>query len=92
MLSKKLIEHGYSYESMLTTSVRALEESCKSSSMSLTSLITKYDKDTNKVILKIPNKSIDKYLARDSIFPTSPITECEQVAKEAHDIMTLRDD
>ena len=92
MLSKKLIEHGYSYESMLTTSVRALEESCKSSSMSLTSLITKYDKDTNKVILKIPNKSMNTYLATDyleSIFSISHITEFELVAKEVYDIMTL---
>jgi len=86
MLSKKLIEHGYSYESKLTTSVRELKSSCKPSSMSLTSLmyyggyatIHKYDKESNGLYLKIPNKSINVYLATDylqSIFSTSDITE-----------------
>jgi hypothetical protein len=100
MLSKKLIEHGYSYESKLTTSVEHLKSSCKPSSMSLTSLmyyggyatIDKYDKETNGLYLKIPNKSINVYLATDylqSIFSTSDITEFERVAKEVHDVMTL---
>ena len=67
MLSKKLIEHGYSYESMLTTSVDHLKSSCRPAEMSLTSLmyyggyatIDKYDKATNDLYLKIPNKSIN---------------------------------
>jgi hypothetical protein len=100
MLSKKLIEHGYSYESRLTTSVEELKSSCSPDDMSLTSLmyyggyatVDKYDKETNKVVLKIPNKSINKYLARDylkSKFSISSITEFERVAKEVHDVMIL---
>lgn len=100
MLSKKLIEHGYSYESMLSTSVDVLKSSCRPAEMSLTSLmyyggyatIHKYDEVTNKVILKIPNKSINKYLAKDylkSLFSISDTTVFERVAKEVRDIMTL---
>ena len=100
MLSKKLIEHGYSYESMLTTSVIALEKSYKPSEMSLTSLmyfagyatIDKYDKVTNDLYLKIPNKSINIHLARDyleSIFSTSDITPFDRLAKKIHHVMTV---
>ena len=100
ILSKKLIEHGYRYESQLTTSAEELTSPCNSNDMSLTSLmyyggyatIDKYDKETNKVVLKIPNKSINKYLARDylkSKFSISSITEFERVAKEVHDVMIL---
>jgi hypothetical protein len=100
MLSKKLIEQGYSYESMLTTSVIALEKSYKPSEMSLTSLmyfagyatIDKYDKVTNDQYLKIPNKSINIYLARDyleSIFSTSDITPFDRLAKKIHHVMTV---
>jgi hypothetical protein len=54
--------------------------------------VDKYDKETNKVVLKIPNKSINKYLARDylkSKFSISSTTEFERVAKEVHDVMIL---
>ena len=99
MLSKKLIEHGYSYESMLTTSVDHLKSSCKPNEMSLTSLmyyggyatINKYDKVTNDLYLKIPNKSINKYLARDYLrtkFSISDITAFDRAVKKVHDVMT----
>jgi RecB family endonuclease NucS len=54
--------------------------------------IHKYDKGTNGLYLKIPNKSINKYLVRDylkSKFSTSDITEFERVAKKVHNIMTV---
>jgi hypothetical protein len=54
--------------------------------------IDKYDKATNDLYLKIPNKSINKYLAKDylkSLFSLSDTTVFEQVAKEVRDIMTL---
>ena len=100
MLSKKLIEHGYSYESKFTTSVEELESSCKPSEMSLTSLmyfggyatIDKYDKVTNDLYLKIPNKSINKYLARDYLrtkFSISSITGFERAARNVHHVMTV---
>jgi hypothetical protein len=100
MLSKKLVEQGYSYESMLTTSVMALEKSYKPSEMSLTSLmyfggyatIDTYDKVTNELYLKIPNKSINTYLARDyleSIFSSSNITPFDRLAKKIHHVMTV---
>jgi hypothetical protein len=100
MLSNKLIRQGYSYESWLSTSVEELKSSCKFAEMSLTSLmyhggystIHKYDELTNKVILKIPNKSINKYLAKDylkSTFSELVTMKVELVATSVHDIMTL---
>ena len=100
MLSKKLIEHGYRYESNLTTSVDHLKSSCKPSAMSLTSLmyyggyatIDKYNKETSVLYLKIPNNSITKYLAQDylsSTFSIPDTTKFEQDAKDVCNVMTL---
>jgi ribose 5-phosphate isomerase RpiB len=63
--------------------------------------IDKYNKDTNQVFLKIPNKSISADLARNylkSMLETKfkqvdivhmKVREFERVAREVHDVMTL---
>jgi Predicted AAA-ATPase len=73
MLSDKLVAAGYQYDSLLSTTVDAMKRSYQPSDMSLTSLmyyggyatIDSYDKQSKKVILKIPNASIQKYLAEN---------------------------
>jgi hypothetical protein len=54
--------------------------------------IDRYDKLTSDLHLKIPNKSINTYLARDyleSIFSTSDITPFDRLAKKIHHVMTV---
>jgi hypothetical protein len=110
MLSKKMIERGYRYESMLflTTYLYELKTSypVDVSERSLMyyggyATIDKYNKDTNQVFLKIPNKSISADLARNylkSMLETKfkqvdivhmKVREFERVAREVHDVMTL---
>jgi hypothetical protein len=107
MLTKKLIERGYRYESMsfLTASLYELKTS-DPADMSLRSLmyyggystIDKYNKDTNHVSLKIPNKSIKAYLATNYLKSMLgmkfkqvdlKVRKVELVAREVYDVMTL---
>jgi len=99
MLAKKLSSSGDRYEDYLTTSMSELEEACKPDEMSLTSLmyyggystIDKVDIVGKKILLKIPNKSIYKYLAKDYLkakFSVSDIKPFVTLADSIYDIMT----
>jgi hypothetical protein len=92
MLAKKLSSSGDRYEDYLTTSMSDLEEACQPDEMTTTSLmyysgystINKVDTVGNKILLKIPNKSINKYLAKDylkSKFSVSDIQLTDQSMK-----------
>ena len=99
MLAKKLSSSGDMYEDYLTTSMSELEEACKPDEMSLTSLmyyggystIDKVGVVEKKILLKIPNKSIYKYLAKDYLkakFSVSDIKPFVTLADSIYDIMT----
>jgi len=99
MLAKKLSSSGDRYEDYLTTSMSDLEEACQPDEMTTTSLmyysgystINKVDTVGNKILLKIPNKSINKYLAKDylkSKFSVSDIKPLVKLADAIYDIMT----
>jgi hypothetical protein len=100
MLSERLCEDGYRYKELLTISVEKLKSSCKPSSMTTTSLmyyggyatIDKVDTVENEIILKIPNKSINKYLADDYLkakFSVEDTTNFKNTAKGIYSILTL---
>jgi len=99
MLAKKLSSSGDRYEDYLTTSMPELEEACKPDEMTPTSLmyyggystIDKVDVVGKKILLKIPNRSIYKYLAKDYLkakFSVSDIKPFVTLADSIYDIMT----
>ena len=99
MFAKKLSSSGDLYEDYLTTSMSELEEACKPDEMTPTSLmyyggystIDKVDIVGKKILLKIPNKSIYKYLAKDYLrakFSVSDIKPFVTLADSIYDIMT----
>ena len=99
MLAKKLSSSGDRYEDYLTTSMSELEEACKPDEMTPTSLmyyggystIDKVDVVGKKILLKIPNRSIYKYLAKDYLkakFSVSDIKPFVTLADSIYDIMT----
>jgi hypothetical protein len=99
MLAKKLSSSGDRYEDYLTTSMSELEEACKPDEMTPTSLmfysgystIDKVDTVRNQILLKIPNRSIYKYLAKDYLkakFSVSDIKPFVTLADSIYDIMT----
>ena len=99
MLAKKLSSSGDRYEDYLTTSMSELEEACKPDEMTPTSLmyyggystIDKVGVLENQILLKIPNKSIYKYLAKDYLkekFSVSDIKPFVTLADSIYDIMT----
>ena len=98
MLSDKLTQEGFAYDSLLTTTKQALKDSYKPSDMSLTSLmyyggyatIDRYDDRNKNLILKIPNTSIRKYLSIDymsSIFNNLKVTDYERKSARIHHIL-----
>jgi hypothetical protein len=100
MLSDKLVAAGYHYDSLLSTTVDTLKRSYKPSAMSLTSLmyyggyatIDSFDKETNKICLKIPNASVGKYLAQnylESIFSKSGLTSFEITIQDIFELLVL---
>ena len=99
MLAKKLSSSGDRYEDYLTTSMSELEEACKPDEMTLTSLmyyggystIDKVGVLENQILLKIPNRSIYKYLAKDYLkakFSVSDIKPFVTLSDSIYDIMT----
>jgi hypothetical protein len=94
MLFEKMLVQGSHYQTLLNTTLRELKTSDSSSDMSLESLmyyggystIDSYDAKTGEVRLKIPNESIEKYLAKDyfkSIFTKRKLVKFNQKADEA---------
>ena len=73
MLLDQLVAVGSHYQTLLNTTLRKLRTSDSPSDMSFASLmyyggystIDSYDAETGKVCLKIPNASIEKYLAKE---------------------------
>ena len=98
MLSDKLVAAGYQYDSLLSRTVDSLERSYKPSNMSLTSLmyygeyatIDSYDKQSKKVIFKIPNASVQKYLAENylaSIFSKTGLISFNEIITTIYDLL-----
>jgi hypothetical protein len=96
MLAKKLSNSGERYEDHLTTSMSELVEACTPDEMTITSLMyyggySTIDKVTKNIILKIPNNSIYKYLAKDYLkakFSVSDVQPFVKLAESIYDIMT----
>jgi hypothetical protein len=94
MLLDQLVAVGSHYQTLLNTTLRELKTSYSPSDMSLESLmyyggystIDSYDIKNSKVCLKVPNASIEKYLAKDyfkSIFTQPKLVKFNQKADEA---------
>jgi hypothetical protein len=99
MLSDKLVAAGNQYDSLLSTTVDALKRSYKPSDMSPTSLmyyggyatIDSFEKETDEIVLKIPNASVKKYLAQnylESIFSKAGPTSFEKTIKDIFKLLT----
>jgi hypothetical protein len=99
MLFEKLFEEGSHYQTLLSTSLDELQTSYSPSDLTLASLmyyggystIDSYDIKNSKVCLKVPNASIEKYLAKDyfkSIFTQPKLVKFNQKADEAVALLT----
>ena len=100
MLSNKLVAAGDHYTSMLRIPFDKLETSYKPSDLSLSSLmyyggyatIDSYDKASKEVILKVPNSSVEKHLAKSylaSIFSRTELTSFDAIIQDVCDLLNL---
>ena len=99
MLFEKLLEEGSHYQTLLSISLDELQTSYSPSDLTLASLmyyggystIDSYDAKTGEVRLKVPNESIEKYLAEDyfkSIFTQPKLVDFNNKADEAVALLT----
>ncbi len=98
MLSAKLVTAGAHYTSLLEISIDKLRTSYKPSDMSLQSLmyyggyatIDSYDKASKKVILKVPNSSVEKHLADNylaAVFSKAGLTSFDAIIQDICDLL-----
>ena len=98
MLSAKLVAAGDHYTSLLEISIDKLRTSYKPSDMSLQSLmyyggyatIDSYDKASKKVILKVPNSSVEKHLAGNylaAVFSKTGLTSFYGIIQDICDLL-----